>query len=57
MPATRLSANEQFKGYCIRCEDDRTFVGTIEPYPNNRRLAKGNCTTCGMNITRTLDGS
>ena len=49
-------ADETYKGefYCVKCKEKREAEGKVVVSENGRRMAKGVCPVCGINLNRIL---
>jgi hypothetical protein len=46
------------KFFCIQCRADREIENVSEfRTKHNRRMAKGNCPVCGLELFRSLDAT
>jgi hypothetical protein len=48
-------SEETYSGefYCVKCKEKREATGRVVE-TNGRRMAKGQCPTCGTNLNRIL---
>ena len=49
-----MTESYQGEAWCVKCKGKRSFAGDVRVTDSGRRMAQGNCPSCGTKVNRIL---